>query len=124
VLGEVAQRIKVALRSYDLVGRFGGDEFLVVLPNCGRANAIEVAQRVRRGMVESPVLLLKAKVELTLSIGISTTERGKRTNAADMIAAAETALNDAKRMGRDRVEVAGAVKGDRREAGELPTSKV
>ena len=123
VLGEVAQRVRVALRSYDLVGRFGGDEFLVVLPNCGRANAIEVAQRVRRGAAEAPILLLKAKVELTLSVGISTTERSKRTNAADMIAAAETALDDAKRMGRDRVEVAGAVKGDRREPGEQPTEK-
>lgn len=124
VLGEVAQRVRVALRSYDLVGRFGGDEFLVVLPNCGRANAIEVAQRVRRGMAEAPILLLKAKVELTLSVGISTTERGKRTTAADMIAAAEQALDDAKRMGRDRVEVAGAVKGDRRDRGELSTEKL
>lgn len=124
VLGEVAQRVRVALRSYDLVGRFGGDEFLVVLPNCGRANAIEVAQRVRRGMVEAPILLLKAKVELTLSVGISTTERGKRTTAADMIAAAETALDDAKRMGRDRVEVAGAVRGDRRTPDAAPTEKL
>lgn len=124
VLGEVAQRVKVALRSYDLVGRFGGDEFLVVLPNCGRANAIEVAQRVRRGLAEAPVLLLKAKVELTLSVGISTTERGKKTTAADMIAAAETALDDAKRMGRDRVEVAGAVRGDRRAPDEAPTEKL
>jgi diguanylate cyclase (GGDEF)-like protein len=124
VLGEVAQRVRVALRSYDLVGRFGGDEFLVVLPNCGRANAIEVAQRVRRGVAEAPILLLKAKVDLTLSVGVSTTERGKRTNAADMIAAAELALDDAKRMGRDRVEVAGAVKGDRRDRAEQSTEKL
>jgi len=123
VLGEVAQRVRVALRSYDLVGRFGGDEFLVVLPNCGRANAIEVAERVRRGVAEAPVLLLKAELQLTLSVGVSTTERGKRTTAADMVAAAEMALDDAKRMGRDRVEVAGAVRGERRDPQESPTER-
>ena len=111
VLTEVAQRMKVALRSYDLVGRFGGDEFLVVLPNCGRANAIEVADRIRRAFAETPILILKGAVSLTLSVGIATTQRERRSNAADVVRAAEIALDEAKRMGRDRVEVAGAVHG-------------
>ncbi len=111
VLTEVAQRMKVALRSYDLIGRFGGDEFLVVLPNCGRANAIEVADRIRRAFTASPILMLKASVSLTLSIGIATTQRERRSSAADVVRAAEIALEEAKRMGRDRVEVAGAVHG-------------
>jgi two-component system cell cycle response regulator len=111
VLSEVAQRMKVALRSYDLVGRFGGDEFLVVLPNCGRANAIEVAERIRRAFADAPVLMLKGTVSLTLSVGVATTQRERRSNAADVVRAAEIALDEAKRMGRDRVEVAGAVHG-------------
>ena len=111
VLTEVAQRMKVALRSYDLVGRFGGDEFLVVLPNCGRANAIEVADRIRRAFAESPILMLKGSVSLTLSVGVATTQRERRSNAADVVRAAEIALEEAKRMGRDRVEIAGAVHG-------------
>lgn len=111
VLTEFAQRMRVALRSYDLVGRFGGDEFLVVLPNCGRANAIEVADRIRRAFVDSPILILKGALTLTLSIGVATTQRERRSNAADVVRAAEIALEEAKRMGRDRVEVAGAVHG-------------
>jgi diguanylate cyclase (GGDEF)-like protein len=114
VLAEVAQRVKVALRSYDLVGRFGGDEFLVVLPNCGRANAIEVAERVRKAVSEVPVLVLKGMLELTLSVGVATTVRERRSSAAEVVRAAEGALDDAKRMGRDRVEVAGTVQGEKR----------
>jgi len=113
VLSELAQRIKVALRSYDLVGRFGGDEFLVVLPNCGRANAIEVAERVRKAASEVPVLVLKGALDVTLSVGVATTMRDRRSSAPDVVRAAERALDDAKRMGRDRIEIASTVHGEK-----------
>lgn len=110
VLLEVAQRLRVALRSYDLIGRYGGDEFLVVLPSCGKANAIEVAERMRRAVGEAPVLLLSGEVRLSLSVGIATASKDDRAVAAECVRAAELALDHAKRLGRDRIEVATAIR--------------
>lgn len=110
VLREVAQRLRIALRSYDLIGRYGGDEFLVVLPNCGKANAIEVAQRMRRALSDSPILLLSGEVAITLSVGCVTAVKDDRAAAAECVRAAELALDHAKRLGRDRIEVAPMVR--------------
>ncbi|HEX6928021.1 MAG TPA: diguanylate cyclase, partial [Gammaproteobacteria bacterium] len=73
VLAEVARRVQVALRSYDLSGRYGGEEFLTVLPRCGRANAIEVGERVRRAVQAEAFEIDRLKMDVTVSVGVATT---------------------------------------------------
>ncbi|HEX7047799.1 MAG TPA: diguanylate cyclase [Gammaproteobacteria bacterium] len=110
VLTEVAKRLKVALRSYDLSGRYGGEEFLTVLPRCGRANAIEVGERVRRAMLAGPFEIDRLKLDVTVSIGVATTMGDEHVQARKIIRAADHALYKAKREGRNRVEMAVSLK--------------
>ncbi|HEX6929088.1 MAG TPA: diguanylate cyclase [Gammaproteobacteria bacterium] len=110
VLAEVARRLKVALRSYDLSGRYGGEEFLTVLPRCGRANAIEVGERVRRAMLAGPFEIDRLKLDVTVSIGVATTMGDEHVLSRKIIRAADHALYKAKREGRNRVEMAVSLK--------------
>ena len=110
VLAEVARRLKVALRSYDLSGRYGGEEFLTVLPRCGRANAIEVGERVRRAVMAGPFEIDRLKLDVTVSIGVATAMGDEHVHARKIIRAADHALYKAKREGRNRVEMAVSLK--------------
>src|SRR5690606_1127397 len=92
VLAEVARRLKVALRSYDLSGRYGGEEFLTVLPRCGRANAIEVGERVRRAVMAGPFEIDRLKLDVTVSIGVATAMGDEHVHARKIIRAADHAL--------------------------------
>ncbi len=110
VLAEVARRLQVALRSYDLSGRYGGEEFLTVLPRCGRANAIEVGERVRRAVTAEPFEIDRLKMDVTVSVGVATTMGDEHVPVRKMIRAADHALYKAKREGRNRVEMAVSLK--------------
>lgn len=110
VLSEVASRLQVALRSYDLSGRYGGEEFLTVLPRCGRANAIEVGERVRRAVAAEPFEIDRLKMDVTVSVGVATTMGDEHVPVRKMIRAADHALYKAKREGRNRVEMAVSLK--------------
>lgn len=110
VLASVAERLKVALRSYDLSGRFGGEEFLTVLPRCGRANALEVGERVRRAVAAEPFHIDSIKMNVTVSLGVATTMGDERVASRRIIRAADHALYKAKREGRNRVEMAVSLK--------------
>ncbi|MDX1442513.1 MAG: diguanylate cyclase [Gammaproteobacteria bacterium] len=110
VLAMVAERMKVALRSYDLSGRYGGEEFLTVLPRCGRANAMEVGERIRRAVAAEPLEIDSIKLPVTVSIGVVTTMGDEDVSARKMIRAADHALFKAKREGRNRVEMAVSLK--------------
>jgi diguanylate cyclase (GGDEF)-like protein len=102
VLFEVARRLLVAMRAEDLVGRWGGEEFLAVLPHTDGAGARVVAERLRAEVASSPVLLADGRaVPVTVSVGCST-----GTTGADVLRAADEALYAAKDRGRNRVEVA------------------
>jgi diguanylate cyclase (GGDEF)-like protein len=101
VLCDVADALVTNTKNFDVAARYGGDEFVVLLPGCSREDAIGVAQRVRneiaRQVGEAPV---------TISGGIATMP----DNAADaerLMAAADAALYEAKRTGRDRVASSG-----------------
>ena len=107
ILRGVAERMRVALRSYDLCGRYGGEEFMVVLPRCGRANAMEVANRVCKNVAEQPLDTTVGPLAITLSCGVATTARGQTTaSTTAIIKAADEALFRAKRNGRNCVEAA------------------
>jgi len=120
VLEGAARALKRALRESDVVGRSGGDEFLVVLPRTGRLAASAVAERVRRSVAadscERP--LAGRHVPLTLSVGIGCIP-GDADGAGAWVDAARTALARAKGQGRDRVV---AHPSERRAAVRLPAT--
>lgn len=104
-LKEAAHRITSAIRPYDCVGRYGGEEFLVVLPECGTEETLkQVAERIRKAVGDTVMDLDAVTCKVTVSLGAATAER--YTSAADLIDSADTALYVAKENGRDRVEMA------------------
>ena len=102
VLREIAQRLASIKRRYDSIGRYGGEEFLVILPGCDSREAIAVAERARR-VVSSEVSIGPIKWPVTISLGVGNYWDTDR-DAATLIAAADEALYRAKAKGRNRVE--------------------
>jgi two-component system, cell cycle response regulator len=102
VLREVAKRVTWSLRAYDAVGRFGGDEFLIVLPGCAGTNAVQVAERLRSDIAATPISSAAGLISITLSFGVTMTENGACPVDA-LIATADEALYHAKQGGRNRV---------------------
>ncbi|MBC3877939.1 sensor domain-containing diguanylate cyclase [Undibacterium sp. FT79W] len=109
VLCEVARRIKAELRLSDTLGRFGGEEFVVLLINANLQDAMLVAERIRRSIAGKPFTLSdKGHCSTTISIGLTTVSEkhnlGEATAVArEMISRADRALYDAKRSGRNQV---------------------
>jgi diguanylate cyclase (GGDEF)-like protein len=103
VLIEVAGRARAALRPYDAVGRYGGEEFLLVLPETSVEGARAVCERVRSRISGSPVPTDREPLVVTASIGVSGAGAGARPVPRELVAAADAALYAAKRAGRDRV---------------------
>lgn len=101
VLRQVAARMKSVLRHKDALGRYGGEEFLVVLPNTGCAIAREVAERLRHHIAHTPVKYDDILLHTTISLGY--TELGERDDISAFIARADKALYNAKRRGRNCV---------------------
>lgn len=102
VLQEVAVRIKGSLRGYDRAGRFGGEEFLVVLPDCRLDEAVRVADRIAESLRGSPVRALQENLTITASLGVATSKEG--TGMQALLHAADCALYKAKAAGRNRIE--------------------
>lgn len=100
VLREVARRISEVVRSYDLVGRYGGEEFLVVLPSCDKNQALQSAERIRAVIAERPVLAAGAEILVTASIGVTVTTASTAAEK-EILAIADTALYKAKSAGRN-----------------------
>lgn len=109
VLKEVATRIKAELRLSDTLGRFGGEEFVVILVNANLHDALQVAERIRLSIASKAFMLSMAGVcNTSISIGISTlteaNNQGDINNAAyELLWRADRALYDAKEQGRNRV---------------------
>jgi diguanylate cyclase (GGDEF)-like protein len=91
-----------AVRSYDLVGRYGGEEFLVVSPDCDKVQVQVCAERIRLAMEERPVLAQGSSIAITVSAGTAILAPRLNTEK-DALAAADTALYRAKREGRNQV---------------------
>ncbi len=103
VLSALAKRLQKQVRPYDRIGRYGGDEILIVLPNCGLDAAAGIAERLRREAIRKPAKLRGQALGFTVSLGVSSTENRARTTADKIISAGDLALYEAKRLGRDRV---------------------
>lgn len=106
VLREVAQRINSAVRTYDAVGRYGGEEFLVVLSGC-EEEPIRHAERIRALVSAEPVVTREGPITVTLSLGVAISGR-QLPDMEDILRAADAALYRAKRAGRNRVEAVSA----------------
>ncbi|MBN2358553.1 MAG: diguanylate cyclase [Deltaproteobacteria bacterium] len=102
VLREAAQRIRSAVRSYDSVGRYGGEEFLLVAPGFDAGQALEFAERVRRLFATNPIVTSAASLPVTMSLGVVVVEAGQELANERVLAAADDALYRAKSGGRDR----------------------
>jgi two-component system cell cycle response regulator len=103
VLHDVASRLMDAVRPYDLVGRYGVHEFLVVLPRCGLSDAAAMAERVRGLVADRPVAAGELAVSVTASLGVAT--GGAGLDPDQLLRAADAALQRARTSG-NRVEVA------------------
>jgi two-component system cell cycle response regulator len=103
VLQDFAIRIRKSIRGIDLACRYGGEEFVVVMPETDMAVATMVAERLRRRIASEPFAIQKGArtIEVTISIGIATL--GPNDDAAAVIKRADRALYRAKRDGRNRV---------------------
>jgi two-component system, cell cycle response regulator len=104
VLREFALRIKRSIRGIDLACRYGGEEFVVIMPETDMAVAAMVAERLRRRIAADPFVIQQGArtIPVTISIGIAAM-RGKDDNAASILKRADQALYQAKRDGRNRV---------------------
>ena len=104
-LCQAAKRMLSAIRIYDTLGRYGGEEFLIVAPGCSTANATAMAERIRRCMAAEPILADQRPLTLTISVGVAAGENGG-LDSASLIQAADQAMYRAKKAGRNRVELA------------------
>ncbi len=104
VLREFALRIRRSIRGIDLACRYGGEEFVIVMPETDMAVATMVAERLRRRIASEPFAIQRGarSIEVTISIGIAAIGR-EGDNAADILKRADQALYRAKRDGRNRV---------------------
>ena len=105
VLRTVAGRIENNLRSYDALGRYGGEEFLVLLPGCDHQQSAASAERIRRAIESQPVELPGSLAPVTASVGLTVLDSTTDTDQRQLIARADTALYQAKNNGRNRIEL-------------------
>ena len=106
VLREAARRMSSTLRPYDAVGRYGGEEFLIVLPGSDGLGALTVAERIREAFARRPVTTSAGPVAVTLSLGVASEGGEAATDGNALLRAAESALKRAKSSGRNRTALA------------------
>ncbi|OWW19788.1 sensor domain-containing diguanylate cyclase [Noviherbaspirillum denitrificans] len=111
VLRGVAGRIKAELRLSDSLGRFGGEEFVVLLTDTEREDAVNVAERIRQSIAEQPLVLASGEaLNVTISVGVAgllpaMADEAVETTSQHLVARADHALYEAKALGRNRVVV-------------------
>lgn len=106
VLTETVERMNEVLRGYDVLGRYGGEEFLVILSGGWPQIARRIAERMRAAIAAAPIMTPAGPVAITASFGIATAAWEMPVDADSLVHAADMALYRAKEAGRNRVEVA------------------
>ena len=104
VLAEVARRLKSDLRLYDVAGRYGGEEFILVLPGCDLHTAARRADEIRRLVSRGPIVTPAGALSVTVSMGVTVTSCDLDTTLETLLQSADAALYRAKKAGRNRVE--------------------
>jgi two-component system, cell cycle response regulator len=103
-LREVGQRLRAQLRVYDGVGRYGGEEFLMILPNCDLPNAMLRANELREIISRSPVVCSDAEKLITMSMGVAISGCDGKSEVEALLNQADAGLYAAKGKGRNRIE--------------------
>jgi diguanylate cyclase (GGDEF)-like protein len=115
VLKEIARTLDSLLRDYDRAGRFGGEEFSLLLPQTRAVDAFRIAERVRASIAALPIIVPGAtggeRVHVTVSIGVAGLDSGCKREYSELIAAADAALYRAKSGGRDQVQMISTTRG-------------
>jgi diguanylate cyclase (GGDEF)-like protein len=114
VLQRIATAMTDVLRDYDLSGRFGGEEFVMLLPQTRAVDALRIAERVRAHVAAQAIYAGAAgaeRVPVTVSIGVAALEAGSRRELTELLAACDAALYRAKASGRDQVQMISSSRG-------------
>src|SRR5215471_2292593 len=115
VLRQIASTMTQILRDYDLAGRFGGEEFVMLLPQTRAVDALRIAERIRAHISQLPIYATggagSERVPVTVSIGVAALDAGSRRELTDLLAAADAALYRAKASGRDQVQMISTSRG-------------
>ena len=115
VLKEIARTLASQLRDYDLAGRFGGEEFSLLLPQTRSVDAIRIAERIRSSIAALSVIAPGAagaeRVQVTVSIGVAALDTGTERTFSQLMSAADAALYRAKNCGRDQVQMISTARG-------------
>ncbi len=115
VLKEIAATLNTLLRDYDRAGRFGGEEFALLLPQTRAVDAFRIAERVRANIAALSFIAPGAaggeRVQVTVSIGVAALDAGSRRQLSELLAAADAALYRAKSCGRDQVQMISTTRG-------------
>lgn len=119
VLREVARRLHNSVRSYDMVGRYGGEEFLVALNRCNPGSAVSRAENLRAKIGGRPIQTTNKPVSVTISIGLALSTEFTECTVEELMYQADMALYAAKAAGRNCVRVA-QPSGGSKPAGEQP----
>ncbi|MFT4764587.1 MAG: diguanylate cyclase (GGDEF)-like protein [Oleispira sp.] len=103
MLREIAQRFNASLRTYDLCGRYGGEEFLIIL-NSKEGHITDVLERLRKAIADTPFIYEQTELHVTISCGVThySLPTDKR-NSTQLLADADAALYEAKNSGRNRI---------------------
>jgi diguanylate cyclase len=105
VLNSVVNAVQDAVRPMDLLGRFGGEEFLILLPDTSPESAFEVAERVRKQVEATQSMHHDQRIHVTASIGVAVWNGNASLD--ELIRRADNALYQAKAAGRNRVQITG-----------------
>ena len=115
VIKEIAHALNTLLRDYDLAGRFGGEEFSLLLPQTRAVDALRIAERIRSAIsglcIIAPGASGGERVHVTVSIGVAALDSGSQREYAELLAAADAALYRAKGCGRDQVQMISTTRG-------------
>jgi len=106
VLKAVTKTMETTLRPYDSVGRYGGEEFLIVVPRSDATAALSVAERIRKAIAAKPVQTDAGEVQVTASLGVAASMEPSRSDSKALLQLADEALYRAKQNGRNRSELA------------------
>jgi diguanylate cyclase (GGDEF)-like protein len=103
VLRHFAALLKAQLRDSDIAARLGGEEFIVLLPGTGPSGAAAVAEKIRQVTESAPVVFEGQRIEITVSIGVSSLQAHRACTIEALYGQADQALYSAKTTGRNRV---------------------
>jgi len=104
LLKHVCKICNQEIREIDFLGRYGGEEFVIILPDCNLNGGVELANRIQNSLAKDILTIENNKINMTLSIGICTLS-AKHTNFEQLINGADSAMYQAKKNGRNRIEV-------------------